>query len=337
MKHKRSLNLWTRLGCILTGYNYMLLKNCSEASFRSLRRTTSALMIICLIWGTVGYGFAKMYLELSVYTSIITSITMVFLVIQIERQVILKSNRSNWLSFFRVCIGILMAIIGAVIVDQVIFQEDIEIAKEKLVLEKVNENLPIKTQQINREISRIDSILIDLNVEKSECDKNIALKPMIKMSDYESVKRHKIIPYFTKDSLGRDVRREKDTIVTEMTVNSRSIPNPAIARRSGIQNQIDAVNKQRIAYTQKLSIVREELELKYEKQKGFMEELDIMYGIVTESSLAFSVWFLWFLFLLLMELLVLISQHSETDYDKLIEHQMRVRINNINKLGHGLE
>jgi hypothetical protein len=57
---------------------------------------------------------------------------------------------------------------------------------------------------------------------------------------------------------------------------------------------------------------------------GFLDELKVMYSLISESGVAFSVWLLWILFLLGIELFIMISKigEIETDYDVTILHQM---------------
>ncbi len=45
MKHP-----WIRFGCFLTGYNYSILRNCSEAAFKSVKKYTAAMLIVCILW-----------------------------------------------------------------------------------------------------------------------------------------------------------------------------------------------------------------------------------------------------------------------------------------------
>jgi hypothetical protein len=56
-------DLWLKLGCFLTGYNYDILKTCSEVAAKSVKRYTAAMFIICIIWAFVGYTFTQRYLH----------------------------------------------------------------------------------------------------------------------------------------------------------------------------------------------------------------------------------------------------------------------------------
>ena len=54
---------------------------------------------------------------------------MIIIVIQIERQIILSVGKNVLVPVFRIILGIVMAIIGSVIIDQIIFREDVEKGK----------------------------------------------------------------------------------------------------------------------------------------------------------------------------------------------------------------
>lgn len=102
-------NNWLRLGCFLTGYNYNILKGCSETSMGRVLRYISAIMIICILWAFIGYVFTSRYLRAEWYLSVVGALTMLIMVIQIERQVILSPKRNKGPLFFRLIIALTMA------------------------------------------------------------------------------------------------------------------------------------------------------------------------------------------------------------------------------------
>ena len=51
--------------CHLIGWNPEILAECSEASFALMKKYVSAIFILSLLWGTIGYCFAEKYLERS--------------------------------------------------------------------------------------------------------------------------------------------------------------------------------------------------------------------------------------------------------------------------------
>ena len=68
------MSLWNKFGCLLTGWSYSTLKQCSEASRCQLSKYTSALMILILIWSVTGFCFAQRYIGLPVWGCAIVSL-----------------------------------------------------------------------------------------------------------------------------------------------------------------------------------------------------------------------------------------------------------------------
>jgi hypothetical protein len=48
----------SNIGCFLIGWNKNILKECGEASYRQFRKLLSAICIMMVLWGTIGYCFA---------------------------------------------------------------------------------------------------------------------------------------------------------------------------------------------------------------------------------------------------------------------------------------
>src|SRR5262245_19792047 len=138
-------NLWVRFGCFLTGYNYKILRGCSEAAVKSVKKYTAAMLIVCILWFFIGFTFAQRYLVSSVTGCIIAGIISVVIIIQIEKQIILSINPGWALLVFRGCLALMMSILGAVIIDQILLKKDIELEKVSYITERVDTLLPFKT------------------------------------------------------------------------------------------------------------------------------------------------------------------------------------------------
>src|SRR5690606_8170535 len=176
-------DFWLKFGCFLTGYNYTILKNSSEASAKSVKKYTSAILIVSILWGFIGYMFSIRYIKTDFIGAISISLVMIFIVIQIERQIILTVGRKNTLAkIFRVAIAFVMAIIGSVIIDQTIFKEDIEKKKVSEIQEDVNSILPAKTEQLDVEIANLDTLILIKELERSDIINEVTARPFIKGS-----------------------------------------------------------------------------------------------------------------------------------------------------------
>ncbi|MEO6681816.1 MAG: DUF4407 domain-containing protein, partial [Ginsengibacter sp.] len=67
---------------------------------------------------------------------------------------------------------------------------------------------------------------------------------------------------------------------------------------------------------------------------GFLDELKVMYKLISESHIALTVWLLWFFFLLGLEMFVLISKTSEkqNDYEATVLHHMNIQMKRLKAL-----
>ena len=122
-------NWWIKFGCFLTGYNYDIMKSSSEASKKSVKKYTAALLIVMILWSLIGFLFTREYIKLDFIGASIAAIVMAVIIIQVERQIILGA-KNGFAMTFRIVIGLVMAVLGSVIIDQIIFKDDIE--KKKL-------------------------------------------------------------------------------------------------------------------------------------------------------------------------------------------------------------
>ena len=58
------MNTLRIVGCFLIGWDKNILKECGEASLRQYRKLLSAICIMMVLWGTIGYCFADRYINI---------------------------------------------------------------------------------------------------------------------------------------------------------------------------------------------------------------------------------------------------------------------------------
>ncbi|CAM1343573.1 DUF4407 domain-containing protein [Tenacibaculum amylolyticum] len=314
-------NRWLQFGCFLTGYNYNLLMSCSEASKKSVKKYTAALLIIMILWLLIGFLFSREYLRLPFVGCVITGIVLMIIIIQIERQIILGSKNKS-ATIFRIVLGFVMALLGSVIVDQIIFKEDIHKEKLMSVNEEVGKILPQKINEINFQMKDIDSLIINKQKEREMLIDEVTEKPTIRLPKYESQKTP------SKTIEGRD------TVIVKKIYTTVSVLNPKAKLIEDVDKQIDNLRKEKSQLSHQIIDVREKTEGEILNSKGFLDELKVMFRILLSSPVSMVVWALWLLFFLIIELFVLISKlaDSENDYERIIKHQMQVRITAIDKL-----
>ena len=304
--------LWIRFGCFITGYNYHIIQNSSEASARQLLKYLAAIVIISLIWGFVGFNFASRYLQASTLVSGIVAAVMVVIVIQIERQIILTTGKGRGAFIFRSLIGLVMAMIGSVIIDQILFHEDIDKLKITAVQEEVNRKLPEKTMQLDGEIAGIEAEITKKEAEYRALTDELGSHPYI--TTYSS---HTDL---LADSSGKQQ-------VTGRKIDREQVPNPKAELIPVINGQLDQLRAQKAEKEETRMNYRENLEKDLRSKTAFLDEITLLVGLLLSSTVALIVWSMIFSFFFFMELFVLISKGGDekSDYDRIILHQVEVR------------
>jgi hypothetical protein len=319
-------DLWLKLGCFLTGYNYTIIKNSSEASAKSVKKYLSALLIVSIIWCFIGFTFSNRYLHAGLLGSVCVAIVMVIIVIQIERQIILTTGPSNWALVFRGLIAIVMAVVGSIIIDQIIFKEDIEIQKISKVQEDVNKILSTKTTQLDMEIGSLDTLIMKKEQERAVLIDEITRKPFVKSSISER-KNH-----IVKINGPNGTSRDSVIVRTDLTLTD------AVNPKAGLIATVDQlIADLRIQKTEKQKArinIRQDLENDLKSKTGFLDEMNTLISILISHTVALIVWILIFVFFLSLEIFVLVIKFgdSKNDYEKAILYQMNSRILMIDEL-----
>jgi len=313
-------DLWIKFGCFLTGHNYTIIKNLSEASAKTVKKYLSALLIISTLWGFIGFAFTQRYLHGNTLVSSIGAAVMIFIIIQIERQIILSLRKNYYALIFRALIGIIMAIIGSVILDQIIFKEDVEKEKISNIQTEVNKLMPEKTLELSNQILQLDNEITKKENERSALILEITKKPMI--SAPTSTGEYK------RDSLTKKLVLVGKTVTIQNTINPKTDLIPQLdvilknLREQKVKKENDKLNIQQL------------LEESIKSKVGFLDELKTLFSILLSSPIALFIWILLFLFFLMIELFIIVNKFgdAENDYDKTILHQMDVRIKMLDKL-----
>ncbi|WP_343669086.1 DUF4407 domain-containing protein [Chitinophaga sp.] len=314
---------WLRTGCFLTGYNYNIVRTKSEVVAQTVKKYTSALLIVCILWAFVGYNFTHRYLRGDTVASIIGAVVLLIIVIQIERQIIMGTAKNNLLLAFRFVIGLLMAGIGSLIIDQIIFKDDIDLRNISLIESKVSRDYPAKAEELKQQIAETDSAIQMKERLVRELLIDINKHPMINSITTEK----SFVPMNTvkMDSSGNQVSTIKNAQQT--TVRSVPVPNPNIEIQKGVNQQIDELRKQKQKQDNALIELRNTLLREYKSKTGFLDEIDVMVLILKESTSALFIYILWIILLLGLELFIVASKFKEekNDYDETIAHQMELQ------------
>lgn len=312
-------NLWLKISCLLTGWNFDILRMCTEASRKQVKKYSAALIILMFIWGLVGYLFAAYYAGLKDWWSCsLIAIAMITIVLMIERQIILTVGHLGWLRIFRLVIAIVMAIIGSAILDQIIFKDDIVLEKEKIINEEVAKTLPGAQISIQNSIAQFQTE-IDTLLAQNEPLYNEP--PTIKSKSITKIKKHVPQPdgstIEVEDIISTDVSAENPKFQKLESNN---------ARLAYLYNQQDTLSKSLITIESKL---REN----YHSRNPFLMELRAVLNLISGSTVALVFYCLLFLFLVSLELFVVFSKmgDSECDYDVKVRVDRDLRIKQLSQ------
>ena len=306
------------LGCFLIGWNKNILKECGEASQRQFRKLLSAICIMLVLWGTIGYCFADRYINIeSCVLKVCVSLAFMFIVLCVERVIILTVGKARVMSTMRVMLALCMAFLGACIFDQIIFrndiQQEIQEQREDLIKETIVKRMSIfesDERRINREKDSLNKVNVPLGEE-------LAKHPTIKSVNVST----------TEQIVGVDENGnpKKGRSQTTQVVN---VPNP-------LAEQLKANNEQIQIYIDQLEQLRQDKkdiadkvtkEIK-SRSLGFIEELEATLAVVSNSWVSLVFYVILFLFLTFLELFVLTIKMGDNkcDYDLIVEHQLSLK------------
>ncbi len=311
---------WLKFGCFLTGFNYNLVKNSSEQSSKNVRKYTSAMLLIILVWFFIGYSFATRYLHLDLAGGILGGIIMSFVIIQIERIIILSTKVSSWSTFFRVLLAIVMSVLGAFIMDQITFKDDIELRKAQVMDERVKIAVKRSEDDLQKQINDLDKHISETSQKYEQVSEELQKNPVIVTS-------------YTNRSVTTD--NQGNAINSTRSTNKSVMENPKKLEMEQLHKQIETLQTKKFELSASITTLKERKEEELKTKTGFLDELTLLHDVVTSSNIGIFVYLLFLLFFLAIELFVLVMKltDKESDYDKLVQHQTAIRIQMLDKLG----
>lgn len=314
-KFKIPNDLWLKFGCFLTGYNYQLLSESSEASKKYIKKITSALLIIVSIWSMVGYMFASRYAGASDFVSLLGGLMAGIIIIQIERQIILGGRVKSSTIIFRLLLGLIVAIIGALILDQVFFKNDIAKKKEDLLVKRIEERVSDvqnnAQKNINGNLYKIDSLRT-----KIDDNNKIAASAGYKIQTGSQVTQQQIA-------------QTKSSIPITTTTSTKSFQShPKLEENKDLRNQVaiyESYNK--LESDSLFSRIERAKIVARNEPPGFLDELTIIVELATQSGIALFAYIIFLLFFIFIELFIVLAKlnDGDNDYHRLIQYQEMIR------------
>jgi len=303
----------------MIGWNYYILQRCGEASHKQFRKLVSAICIMMVIWGTIGYCFAENYINIEAMGGkIAVALAFLFLIINIERIIILTVGKAYFMATMRVFLAVLMAVLGSCIFDQIIFRNDIA---ETLALNretKIKEVVKQRIEILDDDVVRLNLAMDSLSRNIESLSNEIASNPIIKTKNVSS----------SRTNTGMTDEDGKPIYSSTSVVSEQSFENPkkhqldtSMELYKKYTSQVDSLTKNKMNIQ---DIVIQEFK---NKPSGFMEELQATYDMVTQSSVTTAFYLILFFVLLCLELFVVSIKFGDKkcDYDLLVERQLNVK------------
>lgn len=311
----RTLN---NIGLFLIGWDKNIMKECGEASYRQYRKLLSAICIMMVLWGTIGYCFADRYLNIeSCFLKACVSLAFMFIILCVERVIILNVGKAYAMGGMRFLMAICMAILGSCIFDQIIFRNDIQQAiqeqREEIISKTITKRLSIydsDIQRISQEMDSLSEATIALNEELQK-------RPVIKGTNVST----------QEQVIGIDENGKPKKVKTQ-TVNTVTMANPLVEQLKANNDQIQIysgqleqlrLDKKEVAETVRTEISR--------RAPGFIEELEATLQVVSQSKVSLAFYIILFCFLTFLELFVLTIKMGENkcDYELIVENQLYMK------------
>lgn len=308
------------IGCALIGWDKNILKECGEASHRQFRKLISAICIMMLLWGTIGYCFADRYINIeSLVLKICIALMFMLIVLCVERVIILTVGKARLMTVMRVMLALCMAFLGACIFDQIIFQNDIQQTIHDRREDVIQETTAKRLMVFNSDIQRITHDLDSLSKSTITLGEELAKHPTIKSVNVSTIEQAIGVD---ENGNPKKVRNRSTEIV--------NIPNP-------LTGQLNANNEQIQLYQNQLEQLRQDkkeiagkvTDEIHSRPVGFIEELEATLKVVSNSWISLVFYIVLFCFLTFLELFVLTIKmgDSKCDYDLIVENQLKLKKN----------
>lgn len=114
-----------KFNCHITGDDYNLLKIDTPESRKKVSALASVIFIPVIIWFANGFLMVSNVLQGSILSAFIVALILGSLIFLIEKNIIMAHN-NRAIRIFRYSLGIVIALLGAVCLDEVVFKQDVD-------------------------------------------------------------------------------------------------------------------------------------------------------------------------------------------------------------------
>ncbi len=171
----------------------------------------------------------------------------------------------------------MMALIGSIIIDQVIFKDDIELEKEQFINNKVEKIYPSRAGIRQKQIDQLKVQLFEKDSQRTALNNDIQAKPVINTVTTQISP----VPVTVSetDPVTGNIKIQTKYENKPTTVRSQ-IPNPNIALIAPLDSQINSLQRMILSQGDSLSNLRISIEKLLKEKTGFLDELNIMFSLL---------------------------------------------------------
>lgn len=315
------MKLWTNIGCMLTGWNKNLLSQCSEASQSKLKKYTSALTILIILWGVTGFCFAQRYIGLPTWGCAMVSLCFITIVVMIERQIILTGGKSKFTIGFRFIIALIMAGVGSTIIDQTMFGKDIDKQMANTIEEQVEELTKQRVRIVDEKLSILHHEIDSIDNLNSQLQADINNNPFITSTSMSNTTERKVV-------------NGKLVAVNIPTVTKTQVANPKQQTLETNTKTVNNLRAQEQNWVEKKQTIEEDVRNECKASVGFLEELEAMWAIISNRTAARIFYLVLFTLLMSLEMFVVVSKmcEKECDYEIAIRESQKVHITKLERI-----
>lgn len=292
--------------CLLTGENYELLAHETPASKKKVVAMAIAMLIPTLIWGLNGFLLSYQVLRSSFLMAVFTGLALGGIIFIIEKLIIMANGNSG-LTLFRICIGAIIALLGSLIIDEVVFNEDIDQQVEKIKGRFISQERSTAAIDYKSQVG-YDSLLNGIAAAQLKFDKAEATA----VSEADGTTG-------SENSGIGDITKFKDEKAAGRKSDLESLLLIKKGHDQSLTNVIDAAAKQ--------------------AEKNFnghalMIRVKALFEIVASDGYMLVSYILFSLLMFFFEFLVVILKHAwkKTNYERRVEMIEQIGINRINFL-----
>ena len=145
-----------RIFCSITGDDYKLVKVSDPISRKKISLMATLLMVPTIMWLVNGFLISRMVLNYDLTISLITGLGCALVIFIIERALLHAKGMS--VNFFRIALGLLVAVIGSIGWDEVIFQQDID---NHMMVYQEN----IKKKEVKKKTGKLSEMIKQKEIE----------------------------------------------------------------------------------------------------------------------------------------------------------------------------